>query len=196
MPFHQTCPVQSRTDRLIVLAGRFTADNLNKAKNLCSKTIGEKMKVDNRWAPSAPNQIVPFCLLAQPVYLPSSTLVCAVHPEKGACWGRWICTRGGTEPGGPHGGDPVGTTAAPSPPLPWCWIKNDDTQLSFTPWCSPAGPDSHPDQEGAAAGGGGHREDGQRESEAGGGALRAPEGNRQPAARLCAHQQWRGEAVR
>ncbi len=25
--------------------GRFTADNLNKAKNLCSKAIGEKMKV-------------------------------------------------------------------------------------------------------------------------------------------------------
>lgn len=27
------------------LTGRFTADNLNKAKNLCSKSIGEKMKV-------------------------------------------------------------------------------------------------------------------------------------------------------
>lgn len=25
--------------------GRFIADNLNKAKNLCSKAIGEKMKV-------------------------------------------------------------------------------------------------------------------------------------------------------
>lgn len=25
--------------------GRFTADNLNKAKNMCSKAIGEKMKV-------------------------------------------------------------------------------------------------------------------------------------------------------
>lgn len=25
--------------------GRFTADNLNKAKNLCSKSVGEKMKV-------------------------------------------------------------------------------------------------------------------------------------------------------
>lgn len=29
----------------LILTGRFTADNLNKAKNLCSKSIGEKMKV-------------------------------------------------------------------------------------------------------------------------------------------------------
>lgn len=28
-----------------LLLGRFIADNLNKAKNLCSKTVGEKMKV-------------------------------------------------------------------------------------------------------------------------------------------------------
>lgn len=27
------------------ITGRFAADNLNKAKNLCSKSIGEKMKV-------------------------------------------------------------------------------------------------------------------------------------------------------
>lgn len=33
-------------------AGRFKADNLNKAKNLCSKSIGEKMKVEEQqhWA--------------------------------------------------------------------------------------------------------------------------------------------------
>lgn len=30
--------------------GRFTADNLNKVKNLCSKSIGEKMKVEERWS--------------------------------------------------------------------------------------------------------------------------------------------------
>ncbi|CAG14593.1 unnamed protein product, partial [Tetraodon nigroviridis] len=29
---------------------RFTADNLNKAKNLCSRSIGEKMKVASRRA--------------------------------------------------------------------------------------------------------------------------------------------------
>lgn len=28
-----------------LILGRFRADNLNKLKNLCSKTIGEKMKV-------------------------------------------------------------------------------------------------------------------------------------------------------
>lgn len=33
------------TDARLPPTGRFTADNLNKAKNLCSKSIGEKMKV-------------------------------------------------------------------------------------------------------------------------------------------------------
>lgn len=30
---------------IVYSSGRFRADNLNKLKNLCSKTIGEKMKV-------------------------------------------------------------------------------------------------------------------------------------------------------
>lgn len=78
MPLHQSCPVQSRTDRLIVLAGRFTADNLNKVKNLCSKTIGEKMKVDNRSGSASgesDNSVLCSCSTCSPA-IPNARLCC------------------------------------------------------------------------------------------------------------------------
>lgn len=77
------------TERLFPLTGRFTADNLNKVKNLCSKSIGEKMKVlklEIFVSCSVESDSI-VCPLAKPVYLPIVTSVCAVNAEEGTCRG-------------------------------------------------------------------------------------------------------------
>lgn len=77
------------TELLFPLTGRFTADNLNKVKNLCSKSIGEKMKVQKLqiFVSCSIESDSIVCPLAEPVYLPSLTPVCAVNAEEGTCWG-------------------------------------------------------------------------------------------------------------
>lgn len=75
------------TERLFPLTGRFTADNLNKVKNLCSKSIGEKMKVQKLqiFVSCGVESDSVVCPLAKPVYLPSLTP--AVNAEEGTCRG-------------------------------------------------------------------------------------------------------------
>lgn len=77
------------TEPLFSLTGRFTADNLNKVKNLCSKSIGEKMKVQKLqiFVLCSDESDSVLCPLTKPVYLSSLTPVCAVNAEEGTCRG-------------------------------------------------------------------------------------------------------------
>lgn len=79
MPLEHPFAHESRVElNSVVFArtGRFTADNLNKAKNLCSRSIGEKMKVEERryWAELQKS----FPRLPHGLFLPA---------EKGGGWG-------------------------------------------------------------------------------------------------------------
>ncbi|CAF87429.1 unnamed protein product, partial [Tetraodon nigroviridis] len=82
---------------------RFTADNLNKAKNLCSRSIGEKMKVASRRAGASGAGGEEVGLLA-----PGSWLRLVCSSEKGSRRGGPVGAGGGSGPGGAHSGNLVG----------------------------------------------------------------------------------------